>query len=266
MSKSRSYCFTINNYTQEDINAVKALKSVQYLVYGFEVGEQGTQHIQGYVYFNNQVQFTSIKKKLPRAHIEKSKGNAQQNREYCIKQGNYVEEGEIPQRQGARNDIAEVREWVNQGKGMEEIVEVATSYQSLKCAEMLLKYKEVKRNFKPLVKWYYGATGTGKTKKAFEDAEGKRTYVAMDTARWFDGYDAHEVLIIDDMRKDFIKFHNLLKLLDRYEFRVETKGGTRQMLAKMIIVTSPKHPQDMYDTQEDINQLLRRIDEITCFE
>lgn len=266
--KARSYVFTINNWTDDDYAAVTQLPDVakvKYLVYGKEVGDEGTPHIQGYVSFQSPLSFKSISKKLKRAHIEPAKGNASQNRVYCTKSNDFVEYGEIPE-QGKRNDIDAIREVIKAGGGMEQIIDVATSYQSMKTGEMLLKYKEVKRDFKPVVKWYWGSTGTGKTRTANEEHQGKRIYTAMETSRWFDGYDAHEILIIDDMRRDFIKFHNLLKLLDRYEFRIETKGGTRQMLAKVIIITSPLPPSVMWEAQgEDIHQLLRRIDEIREF-
>ena len=88
----------------------------------------------------------------------------------------------------------------------------------------------------------------------------------MSTARWWDGYDAHENVIIDDMRKDFCKFHELLRYLHEHPFHVETKGGTRQFLARNIVITSCYSPDQLFETREDINQLLRRIDEIRKFE
>ena len=46
---------------------------------------------------------------------------------------------------------------------------------------------------------------------------------------------------------------------------VECKGGSRQFLGKHIIITSSYSPEDVYDTTEDINQLMRRIDKIKIF-
>jgi len=87
----------------------------------------------------------------------------------------------------------------------------------------------------------------------------------MDTGEWWEGYDAHEEVIIDDMRKDFLKFHHLLKLFDRYPYRVQFKGGSRQFLAKTIIVTTCYSPEEMFNNREDIQQLLRRINTIKQF-
>uniref|UniRef100_UPI0040488E22 hypothetical protein n=1 Tax=Shewanella sp. TaxID=50422 RepID=UPI0040488E22 len=60
-------------------------------------------------------------------------------------------------------------------------------------------------------------------------------------------------------------FHVLLRLLDRYPYQVETKGGSRQLLAETMIITCPFMPEEMYNGREDIKQLLRRIDEIKLF-
>jgi hypothetical protein len=150
---------------------------------------------------------------------------------------------------------------VNNGKGMRDIIEVVTSYPQVRIAECYLKYKEKPRDWKPEVIWYYGATGTGKTKRAMEEMPEDR-YVCMDTDRWWEGYDGHSNVIIDDMRKDFCKFKRLLRLLDRYECQVECKGGSRQLRARKIIITSCYSPYEMYDTREDVHQLIRRIDKI----
>ena len=36
--------------------------------------------------------------------------------------------------------------------------------------------------------------------------------------KWWEGYDGHEVVLLDDIRKDFCKFHELLTLLDIYPY------------------------------------------------
>lgn len=131
--------------------------------------------------------------------------------------------------------------------------------QSMRCAEMMLKYFEKGRDFQPEVRWYHGSTGSGKTRAALE--EFPDAWVSGKDGKWFDGYDAHEVAVFDDFRKDFCTFHVLLRLLDRYPFRIEHKGGSRQFLARVIIVTCPWAPDVLYDnrSQEDIGQLMRRI-------
>ncbi len=72
--------------------------------------------------------------------------------------------------------------------------------------------------------------------------------------------------IIDDFRPEDFKFQYMLRLLDRNPLRAEVKGGFRQFKSALIIITCPKPPSECYaDAGEDIDQLLRRINEIKEF-
>lgn len=89
--RARAWCFTVNNYNQSDKDSVVSLVSgSEEYIYGFEEGDSKTPHIQGYVRFKNQVRFSTLKKKLPQAHLEKAKGTPRQNFDYCSKDGDYV--------------------------------------------------------------------------------------------------------------------------------------------------------------------------------
>ena len=47
---------------------------------------------------------------------------------------------------------------------------------------------------------------------------------------WFDGYepDHHPTVVFDDFTGQWMPYHNLLELTDRYACQVPTKGGTSQ--------------------------------------
>lgn len=108
----RRYCFTINNWTQADVDRLDAL-DVKYLVYGRETGESGTPHLQGFVIFGNSVSFNVAKTRIgANAHIEETRGKSQQAAEYCKKDGDFVERGQLPSSQGQRSDWDEYREWI----------------------------------------------------------------------------------------------------------------------------------------------------------
>jgi len=261
MSRARSYCFTLNNYSEPERVAITEV-DCHYLIFGEEVGESGTPHLQGYINYNDAKSLKACQKLIPRAHWEVTKGNPIQASDYCKKDGVYFEKGKLPV-PGKRNDIQIVRDQVKAGATMADVIESATSYQAIKIAETIFKYHEKPRDFKPIVKWYYGATGTGKSRKAYEEMP--EAYTCMSTGQWFEGYDGHPQVIIDDMRGDFLKFHELLRLLDRYPMRIQCKGGSRQFLAREIIITSCNHPRETFSTREDIEQLIRRIDVITEF-
>lgn len=153
---------------------------------------------------------------------------------------------------------------------MKEVIDVSNSYQSMKAGELILKHREPAWDPNKIreVRWYHGATGTGKTRSAFE--EFPDAWVSGKSLKWFEGYDAHKVVIVDDFRKDFCTFHELLRICDRYPFRVETKGGSRQFVAEVVIFTCPFTPEVLYRNSptvksEDLGQLTRRISEIRLF-
>lgn len=219
--------------------------------------------MQAYIYYHNARSFKAVQKDFNGAHIEATKGNPTQASDYCKKENDYYEYGSLPQ-QGTRSDLENVKEVLKETGKMRDVVNVATSYQSVRMAECILKYHEPSRKEKPFVRWFWGSTGTGKSKTAYE-LLGDDCYTCLSTGKWFEGYDGHESVLIDDMRKDFLKFHELLRLLDRYTMRVECKGGSRQFRATTIIITSCYHPSTLFDTREDVQQLLRRIDEIKEF-
>lgn len=112
-----------------------------------------------------------------------------------------------------------------------------------------------------------GKAGKGKTRYIWDKHGIDEIYVPPDYKFW-EGYDGHKIVLIDELRGDWCKFGQLLKLLDRYPYRVQTKGGSRQIQATTWYITSCKHPKDVYDpyhfdAEERVDQLLRRLDTIT---
>lgn len=264
MSRARNWCFTINNpenFTIENWNYT-------YCVYQYEKGENETLHVQGYVEFNTTKTLKGVKKIHSTAHWEARRGSQEQAIAYCKKEDTRVEgpyEFGIRKQQGKRTDIHKMIEDVMNGACDRDLVEDH-------CVPFVKYYKAVDRvrtcfieprSEKPEVLWFYGATGTGKSREAFsyDDVYAKD----MSDGKWFDGYTGQETVIFDDMRKDTFKYHELLRLLDRYELRVQYKGGSVHFNSKRIIITSCYRPEYLYDTREDIQQLLRRIDEIREF-
>lgn len=267
----RHFCFTINNYTELDYNKLtkKGLKQIKYIVVGKEVGlKEKTPHLQCFVSFHHEKSINAAKKYMEIPYIEfiYEDSTPYKAAQYCKKDGDYYEEGTPPKQQGKRKDIDDIKNLVSQGSTVKEMLkkDQIKNYQGLRFAEGLKKYYETKRNWKPTVIWYYGKPGTGKTHKAMDichqHTDEDNIYEQLNTGQWWEGYDGQEYVVIDDMRGDFMKFNEFIKLIDRYPYRVQTKGSTRQFLAKVIIITSPFPPERVYHTSECINQLLDRID------
>lgn len=259
--KFRNWCFTINNYTVEDVSLMLIQgNNALFMIAGYETcPSTETPHIQGYVEYKNQITLKALKKKFPRAHLSVARGNAEQNQKYCGKDNNYYIVGN-PKKQGNRTDIHEIRELIQAGGDMTDVLNECSSYQSAKFGELYLSYLEPKRTSAPTVIWVYGPSGTGKTHTAYELFP--EAWISGESLRWWQGYNRHKVAIFDDFRKDFCKFHTLLRILDKYPMTVEVKGGNRQLVADIIIITSCYHPAQMYDTREDIWQLIRRCSAI----
>lgn len=259
MSRFRGWCFTINNYNDEDLAKVDAI-SCEYCVAGLEVGESGTPHVQGYVYFGTLKSLKQMKKIHAKAHWEGARGDAEENRAYCIKEGRFKERGTIPHA-GKRTDIDAIKDAVKKGATMSEVVENVTSYQALKTAETLMKYQKCNSIREVEVKWYWGPSGSGKTWAAIHECGDGDYWISSRGLKWWDGYSGQKYVIIDDFRRDFCTFHELLRLLDIYPFRVETKGSSQWLRATTIVVTAPYDPVKSWEgqTEECLDQLRRRI-------
>lgn len=121
----RHVCFTVNNYTEADIGGLRHLsnmKGVGYMVFGKEVGESGTPHLQGYVEFNSSKKMSFLHKHIPRGHFEERRGTSQQAAEYCKKDGVFEEYGEISN-QGARSDLNQLCFDIQSGQTLHNVME-----------------------------------------------------------------------------------------------------------------------------------------------
>lgn len=122
MSRAKRWCFTLNNYTNaEHLHLAGAIGDerlgIEYLIYGKETGESGTPHLQGFVIFKAAVRLSTAKSRLAlgRAHLEVARGSPQQASEYCKKDGDYEEYGELPEvTQGRRTDLDSFFQWADE--------------------------------------------------------------------------------------------------------------------------------------------------------
>lgn len=84
--------------------------------------------------------------------------------------------------------------------------------------EDFYKRKFPERNWKPHVCWYWGPTGTGKSKTAKEEMP--FAWVGGQSLVSWRGYEGHESIILDNIQCPPRYFPNLLAILDRYPYMV----------------------------------------------
>ena len=269
--RCRAWCFTAYDFT--DYVALGELnRDVTYLVAGKETcPDTGRLHQQGYVEFRNPLSLAAVKVHLdaPALHLAARRGTSQEAAEYCKKDGDWREWGQLS-RQGARNDLAAIREVVAATGSIKAVCEAATSYQGLRAGELLLKYVSTGDRAPPRVKWYWGPTGTGKTRAAIAEAGAEPYWLSSGTLQWWDGYDGERYVILDDFRPEpAVSFARVLRYLDRYAVRVPVKGGTRELRATVMVVTSNLDPALAYDGRllpgESVAPLLRRLHVVRHF-
>lgn len=136
MSQGKRYVFTINNYSEADCTRLDALglgdSTFTYLVYGREVGENGTPHLQGFCIFQSNKRFNAAKRILgDRSHIEVARGTSSQAADYCKKDGSFTEYGTLPVSQGKRTDWDRYRDWIESINRVPTTREVIREFPSL---------------------------------------------------------------------------------------------------------------------------------------
>lgn len=271
---ARNVCFTLNNPTDAERKAYHAYLEAKctYAVCGEEKGESGTPHLQGYAEWSTSRRFATLQRALPRAHLEKRRGSAQQASDYCKKDGNFVEFGTISQ-QGARSDLASlVADARDPALTMYDILDrhpvpFLKFNKHVSAVRNLQMAQDTK--FTPMdVRVFWGDAGSGKTRAAH--AIDPELFMLPcgggHSAIWFDGYDPykHKTILLDDFYGGCIKYGYLLKLLDGYRFQLPVKGSFAWKSYTRVIITSNTDPRQWYP--DGLSPALkRRITEIVHY-
>lgn len=123
MSLAKRWCFTINNPTDDEEFLLSIWgeeidqsdeSDCSYLIWGREVGDSGTPHLQGYLELRKKKRISFLKSLewLSRAHFEVSRGTPSQASEYCKKDGDFQEYGSTSLGGGNASKFEQLRNWV----------------------------------------------------------------------------------------------------------------------------------------------------------
>ena len=277
-SSAKRWCFTLNNYSPEEEAVVQSfiVEKCSYGIYGREVGESGTPHLQGFVCLQTKSRLSQLKSGLSeRAHFELARGTPADSRLYCSKEGSTFEHGVCPGKSSTRRTRDEIalefeRSVAEEGSGIESFKDNNPGAYFFSGHTLLRNYLGLRRpRDRPNVgcRWFFGVPGIGKSKLAHEllpDA-----FIKEPRTKWWTGYRLERTCIVDDLAPKGISLSHFLTWLDRYKCWVETKGGMAPLYVETWIITSNFHPSAVYKLEDgsehpQIEALLRRI-EVTEF-
>ena len=254
--KAKNWCFTINNYLDFPKELPRGPPPVRYLCFGKEVSRSGTPHLQGFISFVNAVYRPSrFLQQYGNGHFERARGTADENADYCSKEGDFVEFGTRPQSRtaqghhGKRGGEIEQERWeeawrlAKEGKVEEIQADIRLRHYST-ILKVAAKYAKPPKELTELDNtWIWGPPGTGKSMWVHRMYPGgyKKGF-----SKWFDGFredeEGHKTVILDDLHPKFGQKEELKNWADLYPFVAEYKGGVMVIRPERIVVTSNYSP------------------------
>ena len=296
-SYSRKWQITINNpvdkgYTHDKLKEILGtFNTLAYWCMSDEIGEGGTYHTHIYMVCSSVVRFSSIKKKFDGGHFEMAKGTSQQNQDYVFKQGKWEKDkksetnlpdtheeyGEMPlERQGKRNDLADLYDMIRSGMSNAEIIESDPNYLPMldkidKARNVMIqdKYKDLRRTD---IQVYYvsGPPECGKTRYV-RDLYGDRNLYSVDDYKHpFDGYISEPIILFDEFRNS-LPLPAMLKYLDIYPCSLPSRYFNKTACYTKVFIVSNWTLEQQYKSfqREDElswNAFLRRIHHVILYE
>jgi len=272
MAQYRNFCFTWNNPPFEGGNVVEPLfdaAKMHYLVYQYELGENGTYHWQGYCELKNRKRLNQLKDMIGSnsIHVEPRRGTAKQASDYCKKDdtrvpgGVFYEHGEMKETTpGARQDIEAFRDDILSGKRKRDLLDdhclpmakYPKFYQMVRGLEMPERENRLK------VYLLIGPPGCGKTRSVYEAYKGEKKkdlfrVPLSNGTMWFDGYDGQPAILIDDFTGE-ITLKNFLNIIDVYPIQVPVKGEHVWWMPDKIYITTNIYPRNWYKWENRVIQ------------
>lgn len=262
-SRSRKWQITINNpaekgYTHDKIKEILGqFNSVLYWCIADEVSESGTYHTHIYLVASNAIRFSTMKNRFDGAHFEIARGTSAQNRDYVFKLGKWIadkkretsladthaEWGAIPvERQGARNDLADLYDMVKQGMDNYEILETTPehmlSIDKIERARQVVRENEYRTIFRELnVTYIWGKPGSGKTRSVMEKYGYEHVYRVVNYKHPFDGYRGQEVICFEEFRGN-LEIGEMLNFLDGYPLELPCRYANKIACYKTVYLIS----------------------------
>lgn len=244
-------------------------RGVVYMRGQLELGEQnGYRHWQLLAVYSKPQRLAALKRTFGSdngIHAEPSRSDAADAyvwKEETAVEGTRFELGTKPLRRNSATDWAVVRDSAKCGRIDDIPPDIfVRHYSALRriSADYATPIAQER-----VVQVYWGPTGVGKSRRAWEQA-GLDAYPKDPNTKFWDGYRGHANVVIDEFR-GLINISNLLRWFDRYPVLVEIKGSATVLSATSIFITSNIHPNDWYPELDELTKaaLMRRLNVVHC--
>jgi len=265
---AKHWCFTINNPTETDDAQLRAIvPRISYIIFGKEVGAEGTPHYQGFLCMNTQCRLSAVKKLLTRAHIERRKGTVQQAVDYCKKDGDFVELGELPDcGQNEKDRWSDVYSQVKSGSSIVSILDAQPNMiPFVNALTRVQREIKVKPAFdgERAVAVLWGPPKTGKTSRFFSKYGRENCYVVnLDDKNPFDDYDYEENIIVEDLKPMHHSIDLVKRLITTDLLVVPSRYNNKPCSWRRVLITSNFHVESWWATEPDREKVMSRLDHV----
>jgi len=260
----RNFCFTCFKIDIEFEHIFNQNDKITYLIAGLEICPKTNRpHIQGYCELKTQLCLNTIKKMFDdtKIHIELRKGTAEQASNYCKKDNNYKQYGNIS-KQGQRSDLKQIQQDIDKGASETQIWRDYFP-QSVRYHKAFNRYRSLINNDKiyrvplvfkldPITDFYktpliIGDAGIGKTQYALSHFNNPLLVTHIDKLLDFDPA-KYDGIIFDDIDWTKLSRETILFLVDNEQPR---QINCRYYIAnipaftKKMICSNPEYIPDM---------------------
>lgn len=227
----------------------------------------GALHLQGCLRTPKVIRLQALKDSLgePTIHLEPA-SNWAKVKSYCRKQETRVEGPweHGTDVQGRRSDLAIPCQMVLAGKREREIAELHPEVY-VKYFKGIQQLQRIVTRAEPREKrvaLFWGATGTGKTRMVYDNTDTESLYNVFCTkSPWFDGYNGHRTVLLDECGPGMMNINIFKRILDRYPMEVPVKGGCVKWNPEVVVMTSNDPLEEWYPTasRDNLNAIKRRV-------
>lgn len=294
-SRARNWFVVDNHGTLEKWHdEIAPMPALRYIVYQQErAPTTGQLHIQAFVSFSSRKTFQQVKTlikdnphlelvKNVRASIDYSRkqesrvqvrlslssltlDRASSILKFLLRQGPFErgDEAAVVGDRGKRTDLDGVKDALDAGATPRDISEshFATWVKYHRAFDRFHQARMPVRSDPPHVRVFWGPTGTGKTRRAWDEAGPEAFLVSTDKAYRFSNYEGQTRIIWDEFAGNECDIKYLLALLDRYPFKVRGLYCEVPFAGTDIWITSNIDPANWYPNANPAHQaaLRRRL-------